>query len=204
MIEDYLMFIIIGITVGLMFIVWFVGKIFESTSKEREKLKNVDKNALWRARYNNWLKIVQKNANSISGIYTIDDILLEKDEECLYVKNNVTLYVPKPIRYGHGVYGGASAYGLHGGGFQSTSESQLEYRLADIGKVCITNKRILYVGSMQSYDVQLEKILSIDFRIDGFYLRPKGHGRLSGSGGKTLVMAGLDGYIAKDIFKSIN
>lgn len=196
--------IIIGGILAVIFIISIVSSSYTRAQQTAYQRSVIKAKNFWRQRYNDWRNEVDKNGNDIEGLYTTSRIFLNKNESCLYAQNDVELFKPKSIRYGSGTYGGVAAGGFHGGGFSSTSESQLEYRYADVGTVCITNKRFLFIGEKETSDIPIDKIISYDNNLNTFELRIGGsHGRITANGARTLCMENIDGYIVKDILETV-
>ncbi len=93
-------------------------------------------------------------------------IVLKKNEVPVYKMYNVTLSEPRAVRTSSGSYGGASlrvAKGvtIHSGRTGSKSESHDEIKLIDSGDLLITNKRVIFLGSNRTTNIDMNKILAI-------------------------------------------
>lgn len=83
---------------------------------------------------------------------------------------------PRAVRVSRGGYGGTSiriAKGitLHTGGTRGRSESHDEIRNIDNGKLLITNKRIMFLGSNRTTNIDINKIVSIEDYLDGIKIQ---------------------------------
>jgi len=94
-------------------------------------------------------------------------IILKKNEEPFLYLPNIELHEDRMIR---DRVGGAVRVmkGVYVGG--SRGESHPERRHVDTGELILTNKRLVFVGSRKSVDIDLRKILSIDPYSDGIAL----------------------------------
>jgi len=93
-------------------------------------------------------------------------VMLKKNETPIYAVYNVTLREPRAVRKSTGGYGGASiriAKGvtLHTGRTGSTSQSHDEIKDIDSGKLLITNKRLIFLGSNRTTNIDINKIVAI-------------------------------------------
>lgn len=104
------------------------------------------------------------------------DLLLKKNEYPILELENITLQEPRAVRVSRGGYGGTSiriAKGitLHTGGTRGRSESHDEIRNIDNGKLLITNKRIMFLGSNRTTNIDINKIVSIEDYLDGIKIQ---------------------------------
>lgn len=104
------------------------------------------------------------------------DLLLKKNEHPILELENITLQEPRAVRVSRGGYGGTSiriAKGitLHTGGTRGRSESHDEIRNIDNGKLLITNKRIMFLGSNRTTNIDINKIVSIEDYLDGIKIQ---------------------------------
>ena len=93
-------------------------------------------------------------------------IILKRSETPVLVLHNVTLKEPRSIRTSVGGYGGptiriAKGFSLRLGGVSHRSMSHEEIQDIDRGTLTITNKRLIFSGSMKLINYNLNKILSI-------------------------------------------
>ena len=93
-------------------------------------------------------------------------IILKKSETPVLVLHNVTLKEPRSVRTSVGGYGGptiriAKGFSLRLGGVSHRSMSHEEIHDIDRGTLTITNKRLIFSGSMKLINYNLSKILSI-------------------------------------------
>lgn len=94
-------------------------------------------------------------------------IILKKNETPCLAISNIEFHEDRMVR--HRVGGAFRVMkGVYVGG--SRSESHPERRHIDTGELILTNKRLVFVGSRRSVDVDLRKILSIEPYSDGIAL----------------------------------
>ena len=107
-------------------------------------------------------------------------LLLKKGEEAYIVVNGVALYeerVIKKMMRGAGV--GLSirlvkGVTLHPGLFQSHSVVEREMTKADDGKLVVTNKRIVFIGTNKDLTADYKKILGVTPYAEGFQIEREG------------------------------
>lgn len=93
-------------------------------------------------------------------------IVLKKNEKPIYKLEDVSFSEPRAVRTSNGGYGGVSVritkgVTLHSGRVGSTSESHDEIKNIDNGDFLITNKRIIFLGSNRTINIDLNKIVSV-------------------------------------------
>lgn len=103
-------------------------------------------------------------------------IMLKNNEYPVLELNNITLQEPRAVRVSKGGYGGTSiriAKGitLHTGGTRGQSESHDEIRNIDVGDLLITNKRVIFLGSNRTTNIDINKIVSIEDYSDGIKIQ---------------------------------
>ena len=97
-------------------------------------------------------------------------VILKRAEEAVLVLPNITLKEPRAVRTSVGGYAGptiriAKGISFRLGGGTSRSVSHDEIKTIDKGTLTITNKRLIFTGSMKTLNYNLSKILSItDFK----------------------------------------
>lgn len=97
-------------------------------------------------------------------------IILKRAEEAVLVLPNITFKEPHAVRTSVGGYAGptiriAKGISFRLGGGTSRSVSHDEIKTIDKGTLTITNKRLIFTGSMKTLNYNLSKILSItDFK----------------------------------------
>lgn len=97
-------------------------------------------------------------------------IILKRAEEAVLVLPNITFKEPRAVRTSVGGYAGptiriAKGISFRLGGGTSRSVSHDEIKTIDKGTLTITNKRLIFTGSMKTLNYNLSKILSItDFK----------------------------------------
>ena len=103
-------------------------------------------------------------------------VILKRAEEPVLVLSNITFKEPRAVRTSVGGYGGptiriAKGISFKLGGASSRSVSHDEIKAIDKGTLTITNKRLIFTGSMKTLNYNLSKILSItDFK-DGIAIQ---------------------------------
>jgi hypothetical protein len=107
-------------------------------------------------------------------------LLLEKDEKLIITLEGLSLHQHK-ITKTQGIYQGASIRVMSGlsyriGGFTSKPHEVLSQ--LDVGDLCITTERIVFLGNRESIEIHRSKLLSIEAS-DGFIeLHQKGRGKV--------------------------
>ena len=103
-------------------------------------------------------------------------VILKRGEEPIVVLPNLILREPQSVRTSYGSYGGPTVRLMKGvsfrlGGASHRSSSHDEIKIIDKGTLTITNKRLIFTGSMKTLNYNLSKILSItDFK-DGIAIQ---------------------------------
>lgn len=103
-------------------------------------------------------------------------IILKRGEEPIIVLPNITFKEPRSVRTSVGGYGGptiriAKGISFKLGGASSRSVSHEEIKDIDKGTLTITNKRLIFTGSMKTLNYNLSKILSITDFTDGIAIQ---------------------------------
>lgn len=93
-------------------------------------------------------------------------VILKRGEEPVVVLPNISLKEPHSVRTSYGGYGGPTIRVMKGvsfrlGGASHRSTSHDEIKTIDRGTLTITNKRLIFTGSMKTLNYNLSKILSI-------------------------------------------
>jgi len=99
-------------------------------------------------------------------------IILKKNENVSIVMNDIHLQEPRAVRQTHAAYGGptirvAKGMSFRLGGASARSESHEEIRVIDQGSLILTNKRLIFIGSKRSTNIDLRKIMGIEAYKDG-------------------------------------
>ena len=94
-------------------------------------------------------------------------IILKKGEIAIAVLDHITLKEPRSVRTSLGGYGGptiriAKGFSIRLGGVSSRSTSHEEIKTIDTGILTITNKRLIFSGTMKNLNYNLNKIISIN------------------------------------------
>jgi len=94
------------------------------------------------------------------------DINLQRSEVCYFQADEAKWFETRSTR-GRKSPGSYSSkqYFLHAGNAKPSSSDH--YALIDIGKLFLTNKRIIFMGMKKNTNIRLEKILSIEPQLDG-------------------------------------
>jgi tetratricopeptide (TPR) repeat protein len=141
------------------------------------------------------------------------NIALQSGEGLVGVFPETTLVKPRAVREWHGAYAGpsiriAKGFWMRLGGSAGHSESHDELRAIDTGTLVFTDERLVFVGSMRSISIPLEKLISVEGSSDALLVHREGketiEGYVLGSGkqmtyeydGHTLA-APLDGRFIK-------
>jgi len=125
-----------------------------------------------------WLQQLYSGTNSLSP-KTNTNVILTQNEKFIYSIPDVILSEPRSVRDTTGVYGGPTIRIMKGiswrlGGFKARSESHEELRTIDKGILTLTNKRLIFTGSIKSSSIELKKILSIEPYADGIAVNKDG------------------------------
>ena len=99
-------------------------------------------------------------------------IILKKNEEANLVLEGISLREPRAVRQTYGGYGGPSFRVAKGVSFRlgsvaARSESHEELRDIDKGTLVLTNKRLIFIGSKRTNNIELKKIIAIEAYKDG-------------------------------------
>lgn len=103
-------------------------------------------------------------------------VILKKNEEAYLSLPNITLSEPRAVRVSKSAGTGASfrvtkGIAVHSGGGQSKSVSHEEIMAIDNGTFVITNKRVIFVGSKKTVNIDLTKILAMNIYKDGISIQ---------------------------------
>ncbi len=103
-------------------------------------------------------------------------IILKKNENVSIVMNNINLQEPRAVRQTHAAYGGPTVRVAKGvsfrlGGASARSESHEEIRVIDRGSLILTNKRLIFIGSKRTNNIDISKIMAIEAYKDGIELQ---------------------------------
>ena len=137
-------------------------------NKERER-KEVE--ALKKSDINQFLTGLQ---NGEIGLNTAESspIMLKKNETLSMVLHNISMLEPRSVRYTVGGYAGPSIRVAKGlsfrvGSIAAHSESHEELRNIDKGSLVLSNKRLIFLGSKRTTNIDLHKIVAIEAYKDG-------------------------------------
>jgi hypothetical protein len=103
-------------------------------------------------------------------------VILKKTEKAIVVLPNITFKEPRAVRTSVGGYGGptiriAKGISFKLGGASSRSVSHDEIKAIDKGTLTITNKRLIFTGTMKTLNYNLSKIISINEFKDGIAIQ---------------------------------
>lgn len=142
-----------------------IKQIYENDTSEiriqhlRQLVENKQKIALF-------MESLESGNTTLATPITNTTIVLKSGEKPIYQIDNVILSEPRAVRTTTGGYGGASVrvsknITVHSGRTQSTSESHDEIKVIDNGALLITNKRIVFLGTNRTTNIDLNKIIAI-------------------------------------------
>lgn len=99
-------------------------------------------------------------------------VILKKNEEPSIILQNISLHEPRAVRQTYGGYSGSSIRVAKGVSFRlgnvaAKSESHEELRNIDQGTLVLTNKRLIFLGSKRTTNIDLRKIVAIEAYKDG-------------------------------------
>lgn len=102
---------------------------------------------------------------------TPSPVILKKNENLSIVMYNVSLEEPRSVRQTHAAYGGptirvAKGVSFRLGGASARSESHEEIRVVDQGTLILTSKRLIFIGSKRTTNIDLRKIMAIEAYTD--------------------------------------
>jgi len=116
----------------------------------------------------NALNLGKTNLTPISN----PPIILKKNEEASVALSGITLREARAVRHTRGGYAGptirvAKGVSFRMGSVAARSESRDELRDIDKGTLVLTNKRLIFIGSKRTTNIDLRKIISITAYKDG-------------------------------------
>lgn len=120
---------------------------------------------------NQFLTSLQNGKITITSSNT-SPVILKKNESLSIVMHNITLQEPRAVRQTHAAYGGptirlAKGVSFRLGGASARSESHEEIRAIDKGSLILTTKRLIFIGSKRTTNIDLRKIMAIEAYTDG-------------------------------------
>jgi len=103
-------------------------------------------------------------------------VILKKNENVSIVMYKINLQEPRAVRQTHAAYGGptlrvAKRVSFRLGGASARSESHEEIRVIDQGSLILTNKRLIFIGSKRTNNIDIRKIMAIEAYKDGIELQ---------------------------------
>ncbi len=137
--------------------------------KRQEQIKEAE--ALQKRDTNEFINELQKGITKINT-NTKSPIILKRNEETSLIMHNITLREPRAVRQIVGGYGGptfrvAKGVSFRLGAVSAQSESHEELRNIDQGTLVLTNKRLIFIGSKRTTNIDLRKIVAIEPYKDG-------------------------------------
>ncbi len=98
-----------------------------------------------------------------------------KKNEVAYLQSDVRLLETRKIRHYESGFGGVRvAKGIYIGATKGRSVSTDELTEIDQGSLILTNQRVIFDGKLNSRDIKLDKLLSIDQYSDGIEIAIEG------------------------------
>lgn len=93
-------------------------------------------------------------------------VILKKSETISLIMENIQLQEPRAVRQTNAAYGGptirvAKGVSFRLGGASARSESHDEIKVIDSGKLVLTNKRLIFMGTKRTVNIDLKKIMAI-------------------------------------------
>ncbi len=87
--------------------------------------------------------------------------------EQVFLEEESKLMETRSVRQTQGVGGGVRLFkGVSIGQWSSKSESHKEWKTIDVGKITLTNKRIIFDGPKENRVIQLSKIIGVSTLLD--------------------------------------
>ena len=174
-------------TIVLVGIIAVVSLCIRYLVREAEKARHMKQYKEWRRRLKSNGSLPEFDA----------PIALRRDEVCYYSVQGARLCEPRAVRSGQ--YGGVSTRALagvsiHSGGFRS--ESHDEWRCQDVGSLCVTSRRIVFAGGMQTRVIDLADIIASQASVSHFQLS-------SSQRQKAIMFDNVNGQIIRDVLTAI-
>jgi len=134
-----------------------------------EKLQEIE--ALKKQDIKEFLTELQ-NGNIDLNISISSPVILKKAEKTSIIISNISLLEPRAVRQTVGGYAGPTIRVAKGVSFKmgriaAKSESHEELRNIDQGSLILTNKRLIFIGSKRTTNIDLRKIIAIEPYMDG-------------------------------------
>ena len=178
--------IIGGVFLALFAIVGIINAIAEGMRKKSLELRA----NLMYARYKEWLSAIQQNGGTIPTVEL--PIMLKDGEEGLY-QDSAQMLETRSIRTAR--HGGAAvrvAKGVTIGQGRTRSESHEEWRQIATGYLYITSQRLIFDGDMQSRNIKLSDIVSVNYDANNIQIA-------TSKRQKTMIFTSVNGYITHAI-----
>jgi len=125
-----------------------------------------------------WLQQLASGTVTVNPL-TKSHVVMNTNERLVFAIPNVIFSEPRAVRETTGIYGGPSVRITKGlswrmGGFKAKSESHEELKNIDQGTLTITNKKLVFTGSIKNTSTEFKKILSVEPYSDGFCIHRDG------------------------------
>lgn len=104
--------------------------------------------------------------NNGGKLWPIDTATILKPGEVAYLEEDGDLRESRAFRVSDSTGAGASFKGLHIGQSRSESHSFDELKDTDVGKITLTNKRLIFSGSLVSRSFKLDELTSVSISED--------------------------------------
>lgn len=176
----------------ILIVFFFVWEMIQS-ERRKEQQRKIDKAN--NARYLSWKNMVSR----IGRIVPVDcSLMLKRDEECLHVAKNVTLFEVRAVRKSTHTFGSMPLGNTHlriGKGW-STSRSSDEWTAIAIGDLYVTSKQVYFDGDKQDRKIPISKIETIKADFSAVEIS-------SETRQKSMVFMGCNGQIVRDIVQCV-
>jgi hypothetical protein len=167
-----------------------VGTIINAIRNEKRKKALELRGDLMHKRYKDWLAAIQQNGGDIPPIEL--PIILQDGEEGLYMDSAQMLETRSVRTARHGGAAFRVARGVTIGQGRTRSESHEEWRQIAAGYLYITSQRLVFDGDMQSRNIKLSEIVSVNFDANNIQIA-------TSKRQKTMIFTSVNGYIAHAI-----
>lgn len=139
-------------------------------NKQKQETKRIEINQKSEA-----VKDYFSRVNQEKKLPTINTHILLKSGESAYLQDSVKLFETRKVTKSDRGGGAIRVMkGVYIGGSKSTSRSHDELREIDSGQLILTNKRLIFDGSLNTREIKLDKIISVSEYIDGIEIAIEG------------------------------
>lgn len=185
--------LLVGVVAVAVFVVAYVIQSMEKEKREKEQ-EQIDRNN--NVRYLQWQNTVE-HAGQIVPVPC--SLMLKRDEQCLYVAHNVTLFEVRAVRHSTHTFGSMPLGNTRvriGRGY-STSSSSDEWKPIASGELYVTNKQVYFDGDMQDRKIPISKVATIKADYSAVEIS-------SETRQKSMVFLGCNGQIVRDIVQYVS